>query len=1371
MDEVHDLLRVVSADTPDYRIWKRRRNKLIHRLKPILLSLSEDELSNLSNRWDEEEKLQDCSPQEIMEKIVILFANFYFFRNIDTIAPDILPFVKCAIKSSEFIVRIVFSTIRCLGDISGDVVIMSKDAFAEIEKVIQVDDQSSWFCLVYFFCQASKYMASHVFVIVLSHWDDISRICLESEGETQKWAFKLARFVLENLSHRKHLNFLIELRDKCIEYLKTRRSIEASLKVLVVLLERFGKVLSLNMSELYGVLIECYRDLSRGEKEGFLSVLCRCDTVGYIDANMLFKEALVDPFPSMETFFRKWKTRIDWKLCVSCIEETLIHGQWNCGKYCKCQLLRTILQEVPEAKVDPCILERLIPSCMHFVDCVIDNEYLLTEAQKDYFERVIMLDEDHDSAHLAAALRLVKRYPARFNGHMKLMERLQELRTQVPVDIRLEIVETLRALDEQEVCNDALLTIAVTDLDKSVRMKALTLLDVNVSLAYNPVLFQLLSDRCFKIRRHALQMVEQVIKLNPLEAPASMYGLVDDAIRNVLTSPDPKHRAKSASLLYIHSSHCSVCDNCAKSHATTIITICLEVLSSFTETVPLEMDSGDAVPMKGSLSPTDYSRRSSSSSWNMSPSSELYESKTESSVASRSEEEPISTESLVKIQSLKPPPIRSVKTKTLQSTLALMCSEHADNKRDRYLILCFGALGRLCEPYLARILKMYTMLLEQRSNTKFLIYLVRSLTELAKKVFNGLNIRLKCPEIMRPLFKLLATTTSNELSVEIMKLFGSAFDVIQGEELESFAYPATYLTEDSYARIIMKTILDHVSELSIRTLKVIAMIVESDSQHVAEFTPRIVSMFVKAFAKFSSTFRPQLFRYLAVICRYLKQEIVPLLPSIEPLITMYLDSEECMRFCVSLSSQYGTEFAIIAHKLSDTIPLKLSFSRSLEYFTWAVTFCTFAVIRQHVPFDLMLLGLEKLDNLTSDQQKVLVDCLTMVVQNVEAKFFVSRVGIFVARFKCDLANLAKSLVLWQDMSVAQAQSLFPSIDFSDAIEFKQDWLHRNRNATFIQHLEPVFPCETLFHETEPCKTYFEKYSFPDESNVKAMIRQLGHEVIEKSPFLTIRSCSEFLNFNPRLIRRLFPLAFLAAWRATTEEDRVHMSKIIQRIIHEHKKVDEIWIVLIQLLDRNSLPFAIDNAQAAQASNSHSLSLFLLHREYINGNKSVLPELMKVCYTMNKIDMLRTYYTSPDCTEETITKVERASYSGILGDWDSALKLFKESNAPLADIFNCLEKLKRYDDIIDLENALSETELQIEYLTVLALYRLKYDKECIERATQAKDANYATKKTLQIREALLEIEKQNNIAVGVGVGIGAAAVLAGVLGIIFGRKKH
>ena len=79
--------------------------------------------------------------------------------------------------------------------------------------------------------------------------------------------------------------------------------------------------------------------------------------------------------------------------------------------------------------------------------------------------------------------------------------------------------------------------------------------------------------------------------------------------------------------------------------------------------------------------------------------------------------------------------------------------------------------------------------------------------------------------------------------------------------------------------------------------------------------------------------------------------------------------------------------------------------------------------------------------------------------------------------------------------------------------------------------------------------------------------------------------------------------------------------------------------------------------------------------------------------------------------------------------------------------------------------------QIEYLTVLALYRLKYDKECIERATQAKDANYATKKTLQIREALLEIEKQNNIAVGVGVGIGAAAVLAGVLGIIFGRKKH
>lgn len=101
---------------------------------------------------------------------------------------------------------------------------------------------------------------------------------------------------------------------------------------------------------------------------------------------------------------------------------------------------------------------------------------------------------------------------------------------------------------------------------------------------------------------------------------------------------------------------------------------------------------------------------------------------------------------------------------------------------------------------------------------------------------------------------------------------------------------------------------------------------------------------------------------------------------------------------------------------------------------------------------------------------------------------------------------------------------------------------------------------------------------------------------------------------------------------------------------------------------------------------------------------------------------------------------------------------------------------RVQDGLDRVRALSEFDetqrSQIEYLTVLALYRLQHDKECIERARQAKDANYANKKTLLILETLLENEKQNNIAIGVSVGLGAAALVAGVLGIVFGsRKKH
>ena len=153
---------------------------------------------------------------------------------------------------------------------------------------------------------------------------------------------------------------------------------------------------------------------------------------------------------------------------------------------------------------------------------------------------------------------------------------------------------------------------------------------------------------------------------------------------------------------------------------------------------------------------------------------------------------------------------------------------------------------------MSHILKVFSLQFRHRTNTNFLIVAAQSLSELASSVLNGLNIRLRCPELIPPLFRILATTKSHELVIEILKLFGNAFDLIEGEERESFTYPAVYITEDVYTDYVMDTILEHMGELSIRSLKAIAMIVESDPQHAAQFAPKIVPLYLRAIDTFSS---------------------------------------------------------------------------------------------------------------------------------------------------------------------------------------------------------------------------------------------------------------------------------------------------------------------------------------------------------------------------------------------------------------------------------------------------------------------------------------------------------------------------------------
>jgi tetratricopeptide (TPR) repeat protein len=195
------------------------------------------------------------------------------------------------------------------------------------------------------------------------------------------------------------------------------------------------------------------------------------------------------------------------------------------------------------------------------------------------------------------------------------------------------------------------------------------------------------------------------------------------------------------------------------------------------------------------------------------------------------------------------------------------------------------------------------------------------------------------------------------------------------------------------------------------------------------------------------------------------------------------------------------------------------------------------------------------------------------------------------------------------------------------------------------------------------------------------------------------------------MRRIRPVAFLAAWNYTTQEDRDAFTAMTNRILHERPSLAQDLLLLIQFMDRNFAPLDVDVIRIAELSRSHPFSLFLLQRRFLTGDKAVLPHLLESVLQMNKINALRAYYRRSDF----LNAVDDAKFSGFLGDWEKSLTLLQSLNAPLPRIIDCLDHLGRYDEVRALASALPNSEERAEILPILlwAFFRCN-DREKIEQ---------------------------------------------------------
>lgn len=142
------------------------------------------------------------------------------------------------------------------------------------------------------------------------------------------------------------------------------------------------------------------------------------------------------------------------------------------------------------------------------------------------------------------------------------------------------------------------------------------------------------------------------------------------------------------------------------------------------------------------------------------------------------------------------------------------------------------------------------------------------------------------------------------------------------------------------------------------------------------------------------------------------------------------------------------------------------------------------------------------------------------------------------------------------------------------------------------------------------------------------------------------------------------------------------------------------------------------------------------------------------------------FTAPssrdDVTESQAEMDEAASPASVLS-YESALIRSEEE----ANVIHGLDYLSN--------NKFEEQDQKVQtvYLKVLALYRLKRDKECLKVIQEAKSQSISSAEIDKIRDTIVKEQKEQNdklAAAGVGIGATILVGIAAITAIIFGAKR-
>ena len=1276
------LQNIISKEPiKDYRTWKNRRNTLASTLGSTLLMFSESELINIFSKTEGQLYqlfLQNPTPDHDLLGLLYFSILHLFHKSYDQIKHFFPSVSNLTSSTNRDVCRAACCCIRYLGDESTDNVTFLREALENATALMSRDQGGRFiFNALNILRVVGRFLPTDVFGITCQKTVEIWAACLSRDRELKLVAVKVFKIHLINSPINTQESFAQSSFFDCMETLNSSKvdNYEGALLICKILFELFPRLFDDNrttqlrdkmlnaasnsnpelLNTIYDLVILLSNErphIFKDKANEFLIILIS-QLMRKIGIPSLLSKlvSLLQTYKKQDFQHFMIQSVIDMILFISPMSEFQIYNEEIF------QVLLIVFKLYKNATAPASVFVKATP-CNNYLQAIRLCPNYIKELKSFLLEQfgkgVQAKASPSEQIVSIIMVRLFDRLL--FDDVAPLYEMMLPFCYSDNINVRQQMTLTLSIFRTTE-ANLELMRLAIMDESEIVRLSALKNINPELIVQNLEAITQLLVDPSFEVRRMAIPVIAAAAHFSVLIQPIIVVFMNDFFASNVAHS-SPSRSAETCSLLpYIAKYFLQF----SPSFIQTIAWICLKFLL---HEEPIQQIQPNTII--GEWLQEDISKC---------PHHDI--------IAGN-----FAPHNIINIRDVNKMRVYQVE------------NEKYLELRDSYLFKTLGHFSKGIMPYILQIIPVFIKTFSEKHTELVYKTAVQALTRILKSSESKFNFVSTFPKLLPSLLKILAdNNTSQDLATCILKLVGatgtSKIEIENNQDEDAVEHLFAIKSPSFFTSFVLKALVEMLKKDPIPSIfRAITIIFVNETNHAITFLDSVIRAFVQAIEHEPDN--TILWDQLKLICYYSDEHISPYLPIVKPILLKFIKMKNCLQLCIILSYHLKVQFVEIASLLF-SLCLNLLKTQDNSFFQIIIKFICYTIVFQHQDPEKFIEVCEKgiLNNYSISEEKInyTMTGLSFLIQLTQFAHFSARILRMVTKASNIYKNNKSISQVFYNLCIFGyvSKDKIPEDDehYEDIITALDCGEMNIENLQFIdqltpqpsqQYIENILEKMKLPTPTQPRNIFLNpiKAQF---NNSRQWIEDLCVHVVENSPSMAIRSCSQVIGQSQAFRQELFPIAFFSCWKAANDVEMQAFSKSVKSIF-SFEKLDPQVISLLELVDRAGFPLDIPDCEIAKKCTSTSLAVYYYERHLKKNpnDTETLKNLLQLNSRMGRINSARGLLS---INSDKFNENDKGKWSEQLGEWERALEIYEpQGTQNITSLLKCYAKLELWEKIRD-----------------------------------------------------------------------------------------